>query len=187
VHERVLAALEGESLGRVLDVGCGDGTFAARVAEHGAQVTGLDFAPTALKRARAAHPELEFVAPADGGGLPFADASFDTVTCVNVLQHVADTQTMLSEIRRVLVPGGLLAVAVPFHGRARNVLTALRSFERHHDPIGLELRFFTARSLRDVLRGFGFEAVEVSARGGLPVLRETLIARARRGGLAVPS
>ena len=184
MHERVLRALEGERLGRVLDVGCGDGTFAARVAELGGQVTGLDFAPTALKLARAAHPELEFVAPADDGGLPFPDTSFEVVTCVNVLQHVADTQSMLSEIRRVLVPGGLLAIAVPFHGRLRNVLTALGSFECHHDPIGLELRFFTARSLRDVLREFGFDRVDVAARGGLPVLRETLIAVARRGTLA---
>jgi 2-polyprenyl-6-hydroxyphenyl methylase/3-demethylubiquinone-9 3-methyltransferase len=167
----------------VLDVGCGDGTFAGRLVELGAQVTGLDSAPTALKRARAAHPELEFVGPDSGGRLPFEDASFDTVTCVNVLQHVADVQSMLSEVRRVLVPGGLLAVAVPFHGRVRNVLIALRSFERHYDPFGLELHFFTARSLRGFLRDLGFEHVEVHPRGGLPVLRDTLIATARRGSV----
>jgi len=154
-----------------------------RLAEQGGQATGLDFAPTALKRARAAHPELEFVEPRADGGFPFADASFDAVTCVNVLQHVPETQAMLSEIRRVLVPAGLLAVAVPFHGRVRNVLTALRGFERHYDPFGLELHFFTARSLRGFLRDFGFEDVGVAARGGMPVLRETLIATARRGRL----
>ena len=76
---------------------------------------------------------------------------------MNVLQHVADTQAMLSEIRRVLAPGGLLAVAVPFHGRVRNVLTALRGFERHYDPFGLELRFFTERSLRS-FQEFGYRA-----------------------------
>ena len=183
MHERVLRALADVRPGRALDVGCGDGTFAGRLTEQGGQVSGLDFAPTALKRARAAHPELEFVAPAPDGSFPFPDASFDTVTCVNVLQHVADTQAMVSEVRRVLVPGGLLAVAVPFHGRVRNVLTALRGFERHYDPFGLELRFFTKRSLRSFLREFGFDDVRVTARGGLPVLRETLIATARRGSL----
>jgi ubiquinone/menaquinone biosynthesis C-methylase UbiE len=183
VHDRVLHALAGERLGRVLDLGCGDGTFAARVAVLGAQVIGLDPAPTALARARAAHPQLEFVAPATDGGLPFPDASFDAVTCVNVLQHVADTQSLLSEARRVLVPDGLLAVAVPYHGRLENMLIALRSFERHHDPLGPELRFYTARSLRDVLGDFGFERVKVDARGGPPLLRDTLVALGRRAGI----
>jgi 2-polyprenyl-6-hydroxyphenyl methylase/3-demethylubiquinone-9 3-methyltransferase len=179
----VLRALDGVRLGRVLDVGCGDGTFAGRLTEHGGQVTGVDFAPTALKRARAMHPELEFVEPAPDGVFPFPDGSFDTVTCVNVLQHVADTQTMVSEIRRVLLPQGLLVLAVPFHGRVRNMLTAVRGFERHYDPFGIELRFFTQRSLRNFLRDFSFAEVAVAARGGMPVLRETLIATARRGGV----
>jgi 2-polyprenyl-6-hydroxyphenyl methylase/3-demethylubiquinone-9 3-methyltransferase len=182
VHERVLHALGTAALGRVLDVGCGDGTFAAGVGGRGSEkVIGLDFAPTALERARAAHPELEFVAPRPDGAFPFPDASFDTVTCVNVLQHVADTQAFMSEVRRVLVPGGLVAAAVPFHGRLRNVLIALRAFDEHYDPLGVEVRFYTARSLRDMLRDLGFQDVRVDARGGVPPLRETLIALARRG------
>ena len=181
MHERVLEALARESYGRVLDVGCGDGTVAAALAQRDAQVTGLDPAPTALDRARAAHPELEFVGPAPDGRLPFPDASFDAVTCVNVLQHVADTQALLSEVRRVLVPGGLLVVAVPFHGRLRNVLVALGSFERHYDPLAPEVRFYTARSLRASLQEFGFEGVTLSARGGVPALRETLVGLGRRG------
>jgi 2-polyprenyl-6-hydroxyphenyl methylase/3-demethylubiquinone-9 3-methyltransferase len=183
VHDRVLRALSGERLDRVLDLGCGDGTFAARLAALGAQVTGVDPAPTALARARVAHPELEFVAPTADGGLPFPDTGFDAVVCVNVLQHVADTQSLLSEARRVLVPGGLLAVAVPYHGWLRNVVIALRSFERHYDPLGLELRFYTARSLRTLLHDFDFEQVKVDARGGPALLRDTLIARGRRAGI----
>jgi 2-polyprenyl-6-hydroxyphenyl methylase/3-demethylubiquinone-9 3-methyltransferase len=180
VHERVLRELAGEPLGRVLDVGCGDGTFAARLAQRGMHVIGLDPAPTALERARAAHPKLDFVGPASDGRLPFDDGSFDAVTCVNVLQHVVDTQSLLSEVRRVLTPGGLLAAAVPFHGRLRNVLIALGAFERHYDPLAPEVRFYTARSLRALLHGFGFGGVALRARGGMPVLRDTLIALARR-------
>ena len=183
VHDRVLRALEGKAAGRILDVGSGDGTFAARLAAQGAQVTGLDPAPTALARAQAAHPDIRFVAPGAGGGLPFPDASFDVLTCVNVLQHVADTQSLLSEAWRVLTPHGLLAVAVPFHGRLRNLLVALSSFERHHDPLEPVLRFYTATSLRAVLTDLGFEQVEVTARGGAPLLRETLIALGRRAGI----
>ena len=183
VHERVLSFLGDELHERVLDVGSGDGAFAARLASAGAVVTGLDPSPIALERARSAHPEMDWVAPEGDGRLPFADASFDVVTLVSVLQHVADTQSLLSEVRRVLVADGLLVVAVPFHGRLKNTLVALGSFERHFDPLEPVLRFYTAGSLRALLRDFGFERIEVSGRGGPPLLRETLVGTGRRAGL----
>src|SRR5437870_3972474 len=111
---------------RVLDLGCGDGRVAARLAAAGAEVTGVDPSAVALERARAAHPELTFLPPGAGGRLPLDDASFDAVVCIDVLQHVADTQLLMSETRRVLRAGGLLAAAVPFHGRAKNLALALR-------------------------------------------------------------
>ena len=150
-------------------------------------MTGVDPSPAAIERARAAHPELNWALPAEDGRLPFADASFDVVTCVHVLEHVADTQTLLSEVRRVLVSGGLLVVAVPFHGRFQGALTALTSFERHFDPLEPVLRFYTARSLRALLEAFGFEHVETAARGGAPLMRRTLIALGRRAGIAAPA
>ena len=189
VHDRVLRALEtrlhaaGAGESRVLDVGSGDGALGARIAAHGARVAGVDPSPTARERARAAHSDLEWLPPASDGGLPFGDATFDVVTCVNVLQHVADTQSLLSEMRRVLAADGLLAVAVPFHGRLRNVAIALASFERHFDPLQPTLRFYTAGTLRRLLADFGFERVEVSAAGGVPLLRDTLIALGRRAGV----
>jgi SAM-dependent methyltransferase len=165
----------------VLDLGCGDGRVAGELARAGAHVSGVDPAPAALERARAAHPQLDLHAPLPDGRLPLPDCSFEVVVCLNVLQHVADTQLLLSEARRVLVPGGLLALAVPWHGRLKNVLIALRSFERHHDPLEPVLRFYTPRSLERLLEQLGFERVELEARGGLPLARATLLARSRRG------
>ena len=178
------SAREAERSGRplrVLDLGCGDGQVAAELARAGARVSGTDPAPAALERARAAHPELDLQPPLSDGRLPFPDSAFELVVCLHVLQHVADTQLLLSEVRRVLVPGGLLAVAVPWHGRLKSALIALRSFERHHDPLEPVLRFYSPRSLRGLLEQLGFEQVELTARGGLPLARRTLLARARRG------
>jgi 2-polyprenyl-6-hydroxyphenyl methylase/3-demethylubiquinone-9 3-methyltransferase len=134
----------------------------------------------ALGRARRDHPELELVEIAADGRLPFPDSSFDAATCIHVLEHVGDTQTVLSEARRVLVPNGLLAVSVPYHGRVKNLAIALGSFERHYDPLEPVLRFYTRRSLAGLLGAFGFTEIEVEARGGRPLLRETLVARGRR-------
>jgi ubiquinone/menaquinone biosynthesis C-methylase UbiE len=167
----------------VLDLGCGDGALAARIAEHGAKVTGLDPSPTALERARRRYPDLELAAPGPDGALPFPDAAFDLLTCVNVLQHVADTQRLLSEARRVLSPGGTLAVVVPWHGRLKNSLIALGSFERHHDPLEPVLRFYTERSMRSLVVALGFDPIVFRGAGGLPLLRRTLLVSARRGSL----
>jgi SAM-dependent methyltransferase len=165
---------------RILDLGCGDGRIAGRIAATGGDVTGIDPSGVALERARAEHPNLRFELPAGDGSLPFDAASFEVVACLNVLEHVADTQRLMSEARRVLAPGGWLAVAVPYHGRVEGSWTALTSFERRHDPLEPTLRFYTRRSLEALLVQFGYGAVEVAARGGLPLFRRALLARARR-------
>ena len=191
-HDHVLRSLEtqlhdaGRGEGRLLDVGCGDGALAARLAAQGALVTGVDPSPAAIERARAAHPDMNWALPSEDGRLPAPDASFDVVTCVHVLEHVADTQTLMSELRRVLVSGGLLVVTVPFHGRFQGAVTALTSFERHFDPLEPVLRFYTARGLRALLEAFAFERVETAALGGAPLMRRTLIAHGRRAGIAAP-
>jgi ubiquinone/menaquinone biosynthesis C-methylase UbiE len=166
---------------KVLDLGVGDGRVALELARAGADVTGVDRSQVALELARRSHPELELVATLDDGRLPFEDSAFDAVVCLDVLQHVADTQALLSESRRVLRPGGELAVSVPWHGRMRSALIALFSFERHHDPLEPVLRFYTARSLGELLERFGFEQPQLRAAGGPPLARQTLLARARRG------
>ena len=173
----------GRGEGRLLDLGCGDGALAARAAERGALVTGIDPSPTALERARAAHPGISWALPEADGRLPLRDSTFDVVTCVHVLEHVADTQALMSEARRVLAPGGLFVATVPYHGRLQAALTALTSFERHFDPLEPVLRFYTARSLRGLLEEFAFEDVATTAVGRAPLARHTLIAVGRRAGV----
>jgi SAM-dependent methyltransferase len=173
------AALAGEAP-RVLDLGCGDGRVAARLAAAGAAVAGADPSAVALERARAAHPGLELREIGVDGRVPAEDGSFEAVVCLDVLQHVADTQRLMSEARRVLVPGGLFAASVPFHGRAGNLAIALTSFERRHDPLEPVLRFYTRRSLAGLLAAFGYGEVVVRAAGGVPLFRDLLLARARR-------
>ena len=72
---------------------------------------------------------------------------------------------------------------VPFHGRVKAALIGLLRFDAHFDPLGQHLRFYSRRSLARVLCEFAFEDVHVSHIGGLPGLRETLVARARKARL----
>jgi ubiquinone/menaquinone biosynthesis C-methylase UbiE len=175
----VIENLDARDGSRVIDVGCGQGPLVKLLADLGCRVTGVDPSAVALEAARKRWPDLDLVQIEDSR-LPFDDSSFDVATCTHVLEHVLDTQTLLSEIRRVLAPRGLLLLTVPYHGRLKNLAIALGSFERHYDPLEPVVRFYTRRSLRDLLDAFGFAEVDVEARGGRPFLRETLVAKARR-------
>ncbi len=86
--------------------------MAEALAERGAHVTGIDPARRAIAAARehaAAHGHDIAYDVGAGEALPYDDASFDAVVCVDVLEHVADLDRVLAEVARVLRPGGTFA------------------------------------------------------------------------------
>jgi SAM-dependent methyltransferase len=180
--ERRRALLLGEARPgeRVLDLGCGAGRFVAALREAGADPVGVEVAGAALERARAVAPGADLRLLADDGSIPLEHGSVDLVWCSEVLEHVADGSHLLQEARRVLRPGGRILVTVPFHGRVQAALIALLRFDAHFDPQGQHLRFFTRASLAASLLAAGFEAPSVRAVGRVPLLRESLVARAGR-------
>ena len=94
----------------VLDLGCAGGFMAEALALRGAHVTGIDPAADAIDAARAHAREGGLRIGYDvgvGEALPYESASFDAVVCVDVLEHVADLNKVLSEVVRILRPGGL--------------------------------------------------------------------------------
>jgi len=154
-----------KGLGRredVLDLGCGDGRLTAEL--DAARLSAADVSAVALERARGRLPEAELMAVEPGAELPSADGSFDLVLCAETLEHVRDVQLLISEIRRVLRPGGELALTTPAHGPLMTT----------PDPLSPHIRFLTRRSLRRLLEEHGFEPLELGRRSG------TLLARATR-------
>ncbi len=94
---------------RVLDACCGTGDLAIAAAKAGGKVTGLDFSEPMLERARRKSDEVEWL-EGDALGLPFADGSFDVVTIGFGLRNLSNVERGLEELRRVLRPGGRLAI-----------------------------------------------------------------------------
>lgn len=133
--------------GRHLDLGIGDGTFLSALADRTAlQVVGADPHPGYLASFRAGHPDQPLTRV--GEELPFADASFDSATMLDVIEHTRDDRATLSQVQRVLRPGGLLVLTVP----ARHVFSFL-------DPDNAKLRLprlhravYAARFGREVYR-----------------------------------
>jgi SAM-dependent methyltransferase len=156
----------------VLDLGGGDGRLAALL--DAGELVVADVSPVALERAARRLPEARTVELDPDAPLPLGDGEFDLVLLADALEHVRDVQLLLSEARRVLCPGGRLAVATPAHGRATALRLLLRGFEFGFDPLSPHLRFLTRRSLRRLLDALGFEVESLRRAGG------DLVAVARR-------
>lgn len=102
--------ISGYAGGNALDVGCGGGFLSEELAKIGLSVTGVDPSVESIRIA-AAHAAgsrlcIDY-AESSGEDLPFEDSSFDMVFCCDVLEHVNDINTVISEISRVLKKGGL--------------------------------------------------------------------------------
>ncbi len=108
--DRALGEVRGLEL---LDLGCGTGRHALRLARAGARVTALDFSAGMLARARAsdAAGSVRFLAHDLHEALPCADASFDRAVSGLVLEHLSDLTAFFRELCRVLRPGGRALVS----------------------------------------------------------------------------
>ncbi len=95
---------------QVLDIGCGTGATLTHLEQFG-DVQGVDVSPLALGYCR--QRGLQRVLAASATQLPFSDGSFDLVTALDVIEHLDDDLRGISEIERVLRPGGTAVVFVP--------------------------------------------------------------------------
>ena len=102
--QRVVLRILGEGSGRLIDVGCGGGAFAATLAEQGWQVTGVDISEDQLRLARERGVD---VVRADARELPFEDGSFDAAVSVFTHTDMDDFAGVLRELARVLRPGAV--------------------------------------------------------------------------------
>ena len=142
-HEAVLAEMLPPPAGLTLDAGCGEGRFTRDLRARGYNTVGFDATAALVDAARAADPTGIYEV-ADVRSLPLGDASAQLVTCINVLQHLADLDAALAEFARVLATGGVLVAAVvhPVAGvgsynAERDVISVSRYFAEEARPVPL--------------------------------------------------
>lgn len=155
----------------VLDLGCAGGFMAEAMALRGANVTGIDPAAEAIEAARRHARACDLRIGYDvgvGEALPYDAATFDTVVCVDVLEHVSDLNRVLAEVTRVLRPGGLFL----FDTINRNPLARLTTITVAEDILRLLPRgthdpdmFIKPRELRHALIGAGLVPGPITGLG----------------------
>jgi SAM-dependent methyltransferase len=160
VPERIPLFVEAIGRGkRVLDLGCRSGALTQHFLD-GNSVVGLDVDAAALEKA--ATLGIEPVQADVEQPLPFEDGSFDAVVAGELLEHLQFPDALVSEIQRVLRPGGVVAGSVPNAFRVQSRLRFLRGHSPEDDPT--HLRMFSPNAMRELLAAF--EAVRIDFVGG---------------------
>lgn len=163
--------------GRLLDVGCGDGAFLARMKRLGWEVVGVELDEQAAHIARTQSGADVFVGPLEEAG--FADGSFDAITLSHVIEHLADPLDQLRRCGKLLRKGGRVVVTTP---NAESL--GHRIFREHWR--GLEvprhLMLFSLRTLGQLASeaGFATSALRTSARGAHAFYLESRLLKAGR-------
>ena len=139
---------------RILDAGCGTGLNLRHLPEGS---VGVDINPRNIALLRERLPN-HTVMEGDVEALPFDDASFGTVLCTEVIEHIPDPRAALAEYRRVLQPGGVLIGSVP----ARSAIWKLRFLSStcpHSEPFHNE---YLPNEVREMLSGWQIESLRYS-------------------------
>jgi SAM-dependent methyltransferase len=160
---------------KILDLGCGQGELSSSIRSllPGADIVGVEWSLSGCRRAQE-RGILVVQASVDGLDLPFSSDAFNAVIIKEVIEHLVDTDQVLTEARRVLVPGGLLLVSTPNLAAWFNRILLLMGVQPvfsevslkgvygrpGSDPVG-HLRLFTKRALVELLVAHGFAEVGV--------------------------
>jgi ubiquinone/menaquinone biosynthesis C-methylase UbiE len=166
-----LSEIELPTAACVLDVGCGTGTLTRLLGRWPgvASATGVDPGTPLIKKARQLAQGIENIVfrEADGGALPFEAGTFDVATFDSVLSHISEPERALTEVLRVLRPGGWLGI---FDGDYSTTTVAIGE----HDPLQQCVDAMMANSVNDrwivrrlpaLVRRLGFELVGFRSHG----------------------
>ena len=164
-HALLVQYLDDRPAGLVIDLGCADGSIAQRVRTVGHRVIGVDLAKSPGVETRVD----QFVQADLEQGLPLdLPATFDTVVCADVLEHVRHPEQLLTEIRSRLNQHGVVVASVPNFGHwYPRLRTMFGRFD--YDNRGIldrsHVRFFTRRSFERLARDAGFNVRRVACTG----------------------
>jgi 2-polyprenyl-3-methyl-5-hydroxy-6-metoxy-1,4-benzoquinol methylase len=180
----VLRALEERpTLRRVLELGCGNGSFSGLLASRGYEVSAIDLSESGIEIARVTHPNVSVRQASVYEDLTrIWGRPFDAVIALEVVEHLYDPRQFLRRAAACLEKEGNLILSTPYHGYVKNVALALLGrFDRHCDPLwdGGHIKFWSKATLGRLLTETGFQVERWGGAGRLPLLWKSMIVVAR--------
>lgn len=168
---------------RLLDLGCGNGSLSHSLATKGYAVVGVDDSFTGIQVAQISFPECKFrqVSVYELGETDLGEP-FDVIISVEVIEHLLYPKELISAAKKHLKPDGCLIITTPYHGYWKNLVLALTGKMYQHfgvDWDGGHIKFFSVKTLSQLLVGQGFTNLEFAFAGRLPYLWKSMLVAAK--------
>ena len=148
--------------GSVLDYGCGQGNLLRIMSEINSEATlhGFDISSNAIKLAKERNHDLEINFHAGESLVDvFTQGQFDFVTATDVMEHIIDVDGTLKDINRLLKVGGHLYITTVDFNFLKKILISMFAFDKYFYPTTPHIRFFTRKTLEDLLITRGFKPI----------------------------
>lgn len=169
--------------GPLFDLGCGNGSVAARFAGRGYEVTGVDPSLDGIDQAHRNHPDLKIHEGSAYDDLASRYGRFPLVYSLEVVEHVYSPRAYASTLFDLVDPGGKAVVSTPYHGYLKNIALALSGrLDSHFTALWDHghIKFWSVRTLEELLLEAGFSRVDFAFAGRVRPLAKSMIAIAHK-------
>jgi 2-polyprenyl-3-methyl-5-hydroxy-6-metoxy-1,4-benzoquinol methylase len=169
----------------ICDLGCGNGYITGRLANLGYNVTGVDASSTGIELARRNYPKAKFFSELIDANLKtrIALTDVDLVISSDVIEHLYRPADLLEAALSVLRLDGQILIGTPYHGYLKNLTISLAGkMDSHFSALddGGHIKFFSVRTLSQLIERYGFTDLNYSFFGRAPRLWKNMICHARR-------
>lgn len=173
----------GPTKARLFDLGCGNGSVGAELANMGWDVAGVDPSSEGIAAAKAAYPSLQLELGSAYDDLVATYGRFPLVISLEVVEHVYAPRDYARTLFDLVEPGGTAIISTPYHGYLKNIALALTGkMDRHFTALWDHghIKFWSMRTLNTLLTEVGFEDVQFRRVGRVPPVAKSMIAIARK-------
>jgi 2-polyprenyl-3-methyl-5-hydroxy-6-metoxy-1,4-benzoquinol methylase len=164
---------------RVLDLGCGNGSFSNLIAQQGYEVVGVEDSEQGVAIARQSFPDCHFI-HASIYALPYAEleSSFDLVISAEVIEHLLYPRELVRAAKKCLKPNGRLILTTPYHGYLKNLVLAISGkMDQHFNPLwdGGHVKFFSVPTLTKLLEEENCVDIRFKFSGRFPFIWKSML------------
>ena len=183
---RVLEILKGLKVRRVLDLGAGNGALCSQLAASGYDTVGVEYDGHGVEIAKKTYPSIPFYrfgVQDDPAELLRVEKPFEAVVSTEVIEHLFSPQLLPRYAAGTLKAGGYLIISTPYHGYLKNfALSLFNAWDRHLAPLwhGGHIKFWSKKTLSQLLTENGFSVVGFSGVGRVPYLWKSMVVVAKK-------
>ncbi|MTJ07911.1 bifunctional 2-polyprenyl-6-hydroxyphenol methylase/3-demethylubiquinol 3-O-methyltransferase UbiG [Anabaena sp. UHCC 0204] len=164
---------------RILDIGCGNGSFSNFIAQNGYEVVGLEESASGVKFATQSFPDCQFI---QGSiyNIPYTELGdkFDIIISCEVIEHLFYPKELVRNIKKCLKPNGLLIITTPYNGYLKNlIIAATGKMDQHLTTLwdGGHIKFFSVATMTTLLKSENYTNIKFKFAGRLPYIWKSML------------